>query len=359
MARPAPRLTRFDPVSTLELHAHPTASAAVPAIDAHTHLGRWLTPDSSWMAPDVAALLALMDAANLVALVNLDGRFGAELDENLARYDHAHPTRFYTFCHLDWRLLDARDGTDALVRSLERSAQQGARGVKVWKDLGLSVTVGGRRIRPDDPALAPVWDAAGALGLPVLVHTADPVAFFQPVGVHNERIEELLAHPSISLADVGLTELHRLLDSFEAMVANHPATTFVGAHVGNQVENLDAVSTLLDRYPNLLIDISGRAPDLGRQPRAAARLMTRHADRVLFGTDQLPIRVDDYGVYFRLLETDDEYFSYAPGRNPPPHGRWQISGLALERATLEQVYAANARRILGIDPPPHASPGAA
>ena len=302
------------------------------------------------MAPDVGALLALMDASNLSALVNLDGRWGAELDENLARYDHAHPNRFYTFCHLDWRLLDTPDGTGALVRSLEQSARQGARGLKVWKDLGLSVTVAGRRILLDDPALRPVWEAAGALRFPVLVHSGDPVAFFQPVGVRNERVEELTAHPSISLAREGVEMLRRLLDAFEAVVASHPATTFVGAHVAGHAENVAAVSTLLDRYPNLLVDISGRAPELGRQPRAAARLIERHADRVLFGTDQLPIRAEDYGVYFRLLETDDEYFSYAPDRTPPPHGRWQISGLVLDGSILEQVYASNARRLLRIAP---------
>jgi predicted TIM-barrel fold metal-dependent hydrolase len=349
LVHPGPRLARFDPVATLELPAHPTSAAAVPAIDFHTHLGRWLTPDSSWMAPDVGALLALMDASNLSALVNLDGRWGAELDENLARYDHAHPGRFHTFCHLDWRLLDTLDGTAALVRSLEQSARQGARGVKVWKDLGLSVTAGGRRVLPDDAALTPVWEAAGALGLPVLVHVADPVAFFQPVGVRNERVEELSAHPSISLAKEGVGMLARLLDSFERMVASCPGTTFVGAHVGCHVENVAAVSALLDRYPNLLVDISGRAPEIGRQPRAVGRLIATHPDRVLFGTDQLPIRAEDYGVYFRLLETDDEYFSYAPGRTPPPHGRWQISGLALDPRTLEQVYAENARRLLRIE----------
>jgi predicted TIM-barrel fold metal-dependent hydrolase len=351
VARPGPRLRRFAPRSNLQLSEHTVDAACVPAIDAHAHLGRWLTPDASWMAPDVEALLGLMDEANLVALVNLDGRWDAELDENLARYDHAHPSRFYTFCHLDWGLLEHSDGTERLVRSLERSAQQGARGLKVWKDLGLRVTVAGRRILPDDPVLSPVWDAAGALGLPVLVHTGDPVAFFQPVDEHNERVEELVSHPSTSLADEGTETLWRLLDSFEAMVAAHPATTFVGAHVGCHVEDLARVSQLLDRYPNLLIDISGRAPELGRQPRAASRLIESHAGRVLFGTDQLPIHREDYGVYFRLLETDDEYFSYAPGRPTPPHGRWQISGLALSHETLEQVYAGNARRLLQIGPP--------
>jgi predicted TIM-barrel fold metal-dependent hydrolase len=350
LAHPAPRLTAFAPASPLRLPEHPIDSACRPAIDFHTHLGRWLTPDGGWMAPDVDALLRLMDAANLESLVNLDGRWGAELEANLERYDRAHPGRFFTFCHLDWTLLDAPDGAAALVASLEDSARRGARGVKVWKDLGLWVTAGGRRVLPDDPVLAPIWDAAGGLGLPVLVHTGDPYAFFQPVDARNERVEELRAYPSRSFAREGVATLERLLRAFEAMVANHPATTFVGAHVAGEVEHLAHVSELLDRYPNLMIDLSGRAPELGRQPRAVARLCARHADRVLFGTDQLPVDPAGYGVYFRLLESDDEYFSYAPGRAAPPHGRWQISGLALDAEILAQVYSANARRLLGLGP---------
>jgi predicted TIM-barrel fold metal-dependent hydrolase len=216
----------------------------------------------------------------------------------------------------------------------------------VWKDLGLSVRVGGERLYADDERLAPVWDAAGDLGLPVLMHTADPVAFFAPVDRHNERVEELVAHPSQSLAAEGRSTFDRLLAIFEATVAAHPKTTFVGAHVGCHAENLGHVDALLDRYPNLFIDIGGRAPDLGRQPRAAARLITRHVERVLFGSDLLPISAAGYGVYFRLLETDDEYFPYAPDADAPPQGRWHISGLGLDRSTLERVYAANARELL-------------
>jgi predicted TIM-barrel fold metal-dependent hydrolase len=331
----------------LELPAHPVVAACVPAIDAHAHLGRWLTPDASWMAPDVAELLRVMDDCNLAGLVNLDGRWDRELEANLERLDHAYPDRFYTFCHLDWRLLAARNGTDALVDSLERSARSGARGLKVWKDLGLSVTVNGRRVLSDDPLLAPVWEAAGTLGLPVLVHTADPLAFFHPADRFNERIDELRRHPSVSQAREGPDGFRRLLDAFEATVAAHPATTFIGAHVAGYPENLAWVDALLSRHANLLIDISARAPELGRQPRAAARLLARHADRVLFGADLLPIDPAQYGVYFRLLESDDEYFSYAAG-GPPGHGRWNIAGLGLDPAVLEQVYAGNARRMLGI-----------
>jgi predicted TIM-barrel fold metal-dependent hydrolase len=347
LVKPLPRLDRFEPRSMLELPAHPVIAACVPAIDAHAHLGRWLTPDESWMAPDVDALLRVMQECNLSALVNLDGRWDVELERNLDRFDRAHPDRFYTFCHLDWRVLEERGGVDALVRSLERSAKSGARGLKVWKDLGLGVTVGGRRVASDDPTLAPIWEAAGSLGLPVMVHTGDPLAFFHPADRFNERIDELRRHPSISRAADGPATFRRLLDAFEATVAAHPATTFVGAHVGGFPENLAWVDGLLTRHSNLFIDISARAPELGRQPRAAAALIARHAHRVLFGADLLPIDPEQYRVYFRLLETDDEHFPYSTA-GPPQHGRWNISGLGLEPALLERVYAQNARDLLSI-----------
>ncbi len=347
--KPGPRLRDFEPVTTLVVDEHPTPAACMPTIDSHAHLGQWLTPDGSWMAPDVGEMLAMMDAANVELVVNLDGRWGDELERNLDRYDRAHPGRFRTFCHLDYSLLEERDGPDAVVRSLTASVASGACGIKVWKDLGLGVRVNGARLLPDDPRLAPAFEAAGELGIPVLVHTADPVAFFQPTDKHNERVEELTAHPSISFAHEGPARFDELIGSFERLVAAHPGTTFIGAHVGCYVENLRFVAGLLDRYPNLLVDIGGRAPELGRQPRAAARFIEQYADRVLFGSDLLPPSAQGYGVYFRLLETDDEYFSYAPDDGSPQHGRWNISGLALSAPTLERIYSTNARHLLHLD----------
>ncbi|MFL6071369.1 MAG: amidohydrolase, partial [Actinomycetes bacterium] len=169
-------------------------------IDAHNHLGRWLTSDGEWMAPDVQALLRTMDAAGVEVIVNLDGRWGAELDDNLDRYDHSHPERFLTFCHVDWSLLARDDGdasiVDQLTGQLQDSARAGARGVKVWKDLGLKVRdAAGNLVQPDDDRVAAVLRAAGELSLPVLIHTADPVAFFEPLTPDNERWDELQVHP--------------------------------------------------------------------------------------------------------------------------------------------------------------------
>jgi predicted TIM-barrel fold metal-dependent hydrolase len=321
---------------------------AVRAVDAHNHLGRWLTewvrPAGGWMVEDVGALLALMDSLDLDAIVNLDGRWGAELEANLDRYDRAHPGRFLTFCHADW------DELDGLVASLEASAAAGARGLKVWKDLGLGVRDdAGELLLPDDPRLAGVWAAAGELGLPVLIHTADPVAFFTPVDAANERLEELTVHPEWSFHGPEFPSFERLMEAFEAVVAAHPGTTFIGAHVACCAEDLAWVGRMLDAYPNLHLDFSARIAELGRQPRATRRLFVDHPDRVLFGTDVFPPSREAYETYFRFLETADEHFAYSPDpENPWPQGRWRISGLDLPAGTLAAIYRGNAARLLGL-----------
>jgi len=322
---------------------HLLSAARHPVIDVHAHLGRWLTPDGGWMEQDVEELLSVMDQCNLAMLINLDGRWGDELQANLDRYDRAHPGRFLTFCHLDWDVLGAPRGQAELVRSLEHSASLGARGLKVWRDLGLDVRIGQRTLMHDDPILAPIWEAAGALGLPVLVHLGDPLAFFEPVNRKNERLEEILRHPSISRARYGTAAFYKLVAALEATVADSPKTNFIGAHGGCFGENLGWVSGMLDRYPNFWIDIANRS-ELGRQPRAAARLIESHADRVLFGADIFPIKAETYGTYFRMLETEDEYFAYA-SESVASQGRWRISGFGLDSDVLDQVYNKNARRL--------------
>jgi predicted TIM-barrel fold metal-dependent hydrolase len=356
LARPGPRLKFYSPRSNLVSDENLPARAATPAIDFHTHLGRWLTGDGGWMAPDVGELLETMDKLNLATLVNLDGRWGQDLEDNLDRYDRAHPERFVTFCQVDFGALDGRGGPDALVRSIELSKKAGARGLKIWKNLGLTETVGGRRLLPDDPMLAPMWESAGQLGLPVLVHVADPVAFFQPMDRNNERLEELLAHPSISLVQHGLEGRDRIIESFEAVVNANPSTQIIGAHVGCNAENLPWVSRMLDSYPNFWIDTAARS-EIGRQPRASARLIERHSERVLFGTDVFPIDPAAYRIYFRMMETEDEYFGYNPGTGPSvQQGRWSVSGLGLAAHLVEKLYMSNARRLLETGPSPAEPP---
>ena len=271
----SPQLGDWLPRSQLMLPETGVPLPSVPAIDAHNHLGRWLALFDDWLALDpaeivrggdrpwvcdVAEVIATLDEVGVEAIVNLDGLWGDELERNLDRYDRAHPGRFITFCHVDLRAI-GRPGFDAdvLVDSLRRSRDAGARGLKVWKDVGLGIVdESGALVLPDDERLGPVYAAAGELGLPVLIHTADPVAFWDPVDGSNERLEELLEKPDWSYFGRGFPSFDRLIASLESLVAAHPGTTFIVPHVGCFPENLAWVDRMLTTYPNMVIDVSGR-----------------------------------------------------------------------------------------------------
>ncbi|WP_456846803.1 amidohydrolase family protein [Cellulomonas sp. P5_C6] len=343
------RLADWHPRSRLAATATHVDRSAVACIDVHNHLGRWLTPPG-WTAPSVDELLALMDRRNVATVVNLDGMHGDELEANLDRYDRAHPGRFLTFCQLDWGVLAQPDGPSQIEAQLRDCAARGARGLKVWKNLGLTVRdASGALVLPDDPRVVAVLELAGSLGLPVLIHVADPVAFFDPVDATNERIDELQANPEWWFGDRAVhPTFDRLLTALESLVLATPGTTYVGAHVGCVAEDLDRVERLLAAAPNWNVDIGGRMAELGRQPRRTRRLIERFGDRVLFGTDAFPLTDEALTTHFRFLETDDEAFDYAPDEVVPPQGRWTVSALGLSGDALAAVYAGNARRVLGL-----------
>jgi alpha-galactosidase len=317
-----------------------------PVIDAHCHLGRWLTGDGTWMVPDTGKLIDLMDRCGIRGIVNLDGRWGNELAENVARYDEAHPGRFATFCHVDWEELRRPGFGERLATGLAASVAAGSKGLKVWKDLGLHQRDhDGALVLLDDPRLGPLWAEAAEQGIPVAVHTADPRAFFEPVDEHNERLEQLIRYPQWSFAGPEFPPFERLIDALEAVVAGNPGVTFIGVHGGCYPENLSRVGAMLDRYPNYHVDISARLAELGRQPRAARELFTRHSDRVLFGTDHFPPDERSYRLHYRFLETADEKFPHEPDEGTLM-GRWLIDGLALDDAPLRAIYAENAARLV-------------
>jgi predicted TIM-barrel fold metal-dependent hydrolase len=344
------RLVDWRPEPQVRVPSTAVPRSAVPCIDVHNHLGRWLSETGDWTVPDVDALLATMAAANVATVVNLDGRWGDELEANLDRYDRAFPGRFVTFCQLDWRLLAEPDGEARLTASLEDSARRGARGVKVWKDLGLRIRdADGAVVLPDDPRVVRVLGRAGELGLPVLIHVADPMAFFAPLDERNERLDELLQERDWWFGDSAVVPtFDRILDALADLVVATPGTTYIGAHVGCVAEDLDRVERLMARAPNFTVDLGGRMAELGRQPRRFKRLVEAFPDRVLFGSDVYPPSADAYALLFRFLETEDEAFDYAPDEPVPPQGRWLVSAAGLDAAALERVYAGNARRVLGL-----------
>ena len=319
----------------------------VPVIDAHNHLSLL---DINWMERPLSELLDWLDEADVRVFVDLDGGWGEELlNRHLDKFKSAAPERFIHYGGVDWGQWPRhgnRFGEWAAAR-LRDQVSRGAQGLKIWKNLGLRLRDHeDKLVSVDDPRLDPIWATAGELGIPVTIHIADPVAFFDPLDATNERWEELHAHPDWHFPSPPYPSFQSIVEGLARVVLRHPETLFIGAHVGCYAENLAWVGDLLDRAPNFNVDIAARIAELGRQPYTARRFFLKYSDRILFGTD-LPPDPAMYRIHYRFLETDDEYFAYAL-EWPPPQGRWMIYGLYLPEDVLHKVYYQNAQRILGL-----------
>ena len=333
-------LRDFSPRSKLLAPVHEVARARFPAVDFHNHVG---DAHREGPAPSPAELVALMDRLNLGRIVILTGAWGERLQRVLDERVKPYPDRFTVFTEPDWSRIDEPGFGEAMAAQVEDAVARGARGLKVKKELGLRVRDrSGRLVAVDDPRLDPMWAACGRLGIPVAIHVADPDAFFDPLDGRNERYDELVEHPDWSFHGPEFPAKPAILEARNRVFLRHPGTTFVALHVANHPEDLGDVSAVLDRYPNVLVEIGARHAELGRQPRRAREFFLKYRDRILFGTDHAPSEAM-YRNWFRWLETADEYFDYW---NAPAQGRWKIHGLDLPEEVLDRVYRRNAERVL-------------
>ena len=317
-----------------------------PVVDAHNHLGEPF--GGGWDKRPVRELLDTLDEASVRVYVDLDGGWGEDiLHAHLDHFKAAAPDRFCIFGGVDWARWPEqgdRFGEWAAARFGDQ-LRRGAEGLKVWKEFGLRVRdQHGALVAVDDVRLDPLWAVAGEFQTPVLIHVADPVAFFDPLDNTNERLEELHAHPDWQFPSPPFPSFESIIGAVARLVARHSNTNFIGAHVGCYAENLEWVGQLLDRCPNFHVDIGARIGELGRQPYTARRFFIKYANRILFGTDAGP-DLDTYRLYYRFLETDDEYFNYNTG-DVPLQGRWHVHGLYLPDDVLDKVYCRNAERVI-------------
>ena len=315
---------------------HEVLKPRFPVIDYHNHLD----------AQDPAAVLKIMDACDIEHTVNITMKVGDEAVEQIERYRAADTRRFSTIGWMDWSGADSSEFSSFIkltLKRIDRLMSEGIVGFKFWKDLGLTVRdTSGELVRVDDERLAPIFERLGDLGIPVMMHIGDPEAFFLPIDANNERYEELAAHPDWGFFGAQYGK-DNLLQQRDRVFCRHPNTTFVGAHIAENSEDLLRVSSMLDACPNVLVDMSARASELGRQPYSARKFFLRYSDRILFGADLVPA-MEMYRLYYRFLETEDEYFEY------PTHasrqGRWNIYGLHLPDDVLRKVYRDNALKLL-------------
>src|SRR5262245_10306782 len=315
-----------------------------PVIDIHNHLGtgkQFLTPQR------VERYLEELDAAGVKTVVNLDGMWDERLTETIAALDKAHPGRFLTFAQINFENIDDPNWSEREAKRLEASFLAGARGLKFHKLLGLRYRYkDGRLMQIDDPKLDAVWEVCAKHNKPALIHVADPAAFFTPLDRFNERWHELNELPNWLFYGEQFPKREEILAALHSQIAKHPKTTFINTHFGNNAEDLKAVAQKLDELPNMYVDFDARISELGRQPYAARRFFIKYQDRIMFGTDTTPRR-EAYRIYYRFLETDDEYFDCSASHHL--QGFWMIYGIHLPREVLEKIYYRNAERLLGLN----------
>ena len=290
---------------------------------------------------DLSDLVSEMDSLNMAFMVNLSGFRGQYLKMCLDNIKKNAPERLGVFVNLNWENIDSDTFLENNIKILRDAKKDGAIGLKVYKSLGLTdKDSNGNRIAVNDPRIDPIWEECGKLGFPVLIHSADPASFWKPKDKNNERWLELKQKPN-RYRNPGL------FPSFESIIAEqhnvfekHPKTIFINAHLGWMGNDLDRLSSHLDKYPNVVTEIGAVLAELGRQPKRARKFFTDHQDKILFGKDAY--NQQEYYTYFRVLETEDEYFDYYRKR----HAFWKMYGLGLPVSILKKGYYKNALRIL-------------
>ena len=333
-------IEEYDPKSTLVVPEHHPQKAKYPFIDVHNHQDRDISAEGA------AKLVSEMDRIGMRVMVNLSGSRGEEFVKGQRNLAGRYPGRFVVFANLDFAGIEQPGWGERAAEQLAKDVAAGARGLKIYKNLGMTVVdASGKRVPVDDPRIDPVWTKCGELGIPVLIHTAEPSSFFEPQDVHNERWLELKQFPQRARPPDKFPPFEQLLTEQHHMFEKHPKTKFIDAHLGWLGGDLTRLGKLFDRLPNVYTEIGAVLAELGRQPRAARAWFEKYQDRVMFGKDTWAS--DEYLVYFRVLETDDEYFDYYRKR----HAFWKMYGLALPDEILKKIYYKNALKVVpGIDP---------
>jgi uncharacterized protein len=332
---PLPNIREYKPRSTLVLPQHSVARAKFPVIDIHSHQPTPISP------VEYAKVVQAMDELNLQLVVNLSGGWGDGLRQGLAAIKSSpYPDRMVLFANVDFRNVGPGFGAHA-ARQLEEDIRAGAKGLKIFKQLGLwDRKIDGTRLRVDDPELDPIWDTCARLNVPVLIHTADPAEFFQPIDYHNERWLELALYPDRRYQNRSLfPTFEELMKERDHLFTKHRATTFIVAHMGWHANDLARLGTMMDQMPNIYADVAAVLYDIGRQPRAAHEFFIKYQDRLLFGKDNF--QPNEYPYYWRVFETADEYFDYYRDYQ----ASWKLYGADLPDAVLKKLYYANALKV--------------
>jgi len=324
----------YNPPSTLVVPKTEITKAKFPFVDIHSHQFRMATQDLSDLISD-------MDAMNMGVMVNLSGGSGENIKNIMTNINENYPNRFVVFANVDFEGVGNPGWSENAANQLATDVANGAKGLKIYKSLGLrNKDIDGNRIAIDDPRLDPIWAKCGELNIPVIIHAADPKSFWDPMDANNERWLELKTRPNRKRSETNPAPWEQIIAEQHAMFKKHSNTTFINAHMGWYANDLKKLGTLLDEMPNMYVGIGAVIAELGRQPRNANQFFIKYQDRILFGKDSWQPK--EFPTYFRVLESDDEYFPYYKKY----HAFWAMYGLDLPDEVLKKVYYKNAKKLI-------------
>lgn len=328
----------YNPVSTLAVPGKEISSAKFRFIDIHSH-------QNDMSIEKLASLLKDMEALNEGIMVNLSGGSGADLKSKVDNIEKSFPNRFAVFANVDFEGVGTVNWGLKAAEQLEKDVENGAKGLKIFKSLGLrNKDTHGNRIAIDDARLDPIWAKCGELGIPVLIHAADPKSFWDDLDSTNERWLELKTRPSRKRSATDPAPWEQIIQEQHNVFKKHPKTNFINAHMGWYANNLGKLGGLMDEIPNMYVGIAAVIAELGRQPQNARAFFITYQDRILFGKDSW--NPEEFPTYFRVLESNDEYFPYYKKY----HAFWAMYGLDLPDEVLKKVYYKNALKIVpGLD----------
>ena len=331
----------YDPPSSLVVEGEEIKRAKFPFVDVHSH--QWRMPTM-----DLNELVSEMDEINMKFIINLSGSgFGPQtvkdiyFDESIKNISENQPDRIGLFVNVDFNSIDVENHIESQVKIIRNAVAKGAIGLKVYKSLGLTNKDSkGNRVRVDDERLGPIWEVCGELNIPVLIHSADPFQFWLPKDNQNERWFELKEKPGRFYGDNSfIPPFEEIIKEQHTIFERHNNTTFINAHFGWMGNDLNKLGRHLDKYPNVMTEFGAVVAELGRQPKTARQFFIDYQDRIMFGKDSY--NKEEFYTYFRILESDDEYFDYFRKR----HAFWKMYGLNLPDEVLKKVYYENALRV--------------
>ena len=333
---PAPSILDYRPKSTLVTPQHPVPKAKFPAVDIHGH------PGDLSSAEAIARIITEMDRLNLRIMLVAENVSGDRLTRTLqALAASPHKERFRVMAGVDFRNVGPGWGARA-ASQLEADVKAGAVGVgEISKAFGLNIRKpDGSRLKVDDPELDPLWAAFARLDVPVFIHTAEPQEFFEKLDYTNERWLELSLFPNRRNNQPGQVTFEQLMTERNNVFRRHPKTRFIAAHFGWHANDLARAAKMLDDFPNVTVEVGAILYDLGRQPRAAHDFFVKYQDRIMFGKDSF--QPDEYPYYWRVFETNDEYFDYYRDY----HAFWKLYGMGLPDVVLKKLYYQNALKVV-------------